>query len=192
MRVVVIPEDSRKDKFALKPIVEALMAQLGKPAAKVRVCEDPVLGGVEEALKPERIRDVISLYPMANLLLLIVDRDGEEHRSKRIERIEGEACGALKAGQALLGENAWQEVEVWILAGHDLPADWQWKEVRAEVNPKERYFQPFAVARGVAGESDGGRGSLAAAAARRFDRVLRLCPEDLGNLATRIRGLMPS
>ena len=51
MNVVIIPEDSRKDKYILKPLFERLFRSLGKPSARVRVCEDPVLGGVSEALK---------------------------------------------------------------------------------------------------------------------------------------------
>ena len=51
-----------------------------------------------------------------------------------------------------LAENAWQEVEVWVLAGHDLPSDWVWNAVREEPNPKEIYFEPFAKLRNVLDE----------------------------------------
>jgi hypothetical protein len=51
MRVLVIPEDFRKDQYMLKPIINALMKSLGKPSAKIRICQDPLLGGVSEALK---------------------------------------------------------------------------------------------------------------------------------------------
>ncbi len=56
MRVLVIPEDSRGDKEMLKPLVQAFLMEAGWTRAKVRVCEDPVLGGVMEALKWERIQ----------------------------------------------------------------------------------------------------------------------------------------
>lgn len=54
MNVLVIPEDSRKDKYILKPLFKSLFRAIGRPTARVRVCEDPVLGGVHEALKSSR------------------------------------------------------------------------------------------------------------------------------------------
>ena len=58
MRVLVIPEDFRKglsrgtrDQYILKPIISAMMSAVGKPRAKVQVCQEPLLGGVGEALK---------------------------------------------------------------------------------------------------------------------------------------------
>ncbi len=62
MNVLIIPEDFRKDQYILKPIVEALMAAIDKPHANVRVCQDPLLGGVAEALKWDRIKEILSRY----------------------------------------------------------------------------------------------------------------------------------
>lgn len=145
MNVLVIPEDFRKDQYMLKPIIAAMMKELGKPNAKVRVCQDPLLGGVSEALKWERIEEIINRYKgMVSLFLLCVDRDGREGRKGVLENIEQQAANILTPGRLLLGENAWQEIEVWVLAGHNLPADWNWQDIRSEVNPKEIYFLPFA------------------------------------------------
>ena len=79
---------------------------------------------------------------------------------------------------------------MWALAGLDLPAEWEWKAVRAEIHPKERYFEPLARERGVHEEPGGGRKTLATEAARRYSRIKRLCPEDIGNLEQRIRELL--
>lgn len=46
MKILVIPEDFRKDQYILKPIITAIMAKLGKPRTKVMVCQDPLLGGI--------------------------------------------------------------------------------------------------------------------------------------------------
>ena len=46
MKILVIPEDFRKDQYILKPIITAMMAKLGKPRTKVMVCQDPLLGGI--------------------------------------------------------------------------------------------------------------------------------------------------
>lgn len=50
MNVLVIPEDFRKDQYMLKPIVEAMMKEVGQKA-KVAVCQNPLLGGIDQALK---------------------------------------------------------------------------------------------------------------------------------------------
>ena len=59
MTVLVVPEDFRKDQFVLKPLLSKLLASLGKPHATVRVCQDPRPGGVGEALKPERVAEIV-------------------------------------------------------------------------------------------------------------------------------------
>ncbi|MDF5730871.1 MAG: hypothetical protein PUP92_23370 [Rhizonema sp. PD38] len=145
MNVLVIPEDFRKDQYMLKPIFMAMMKEVGKPNAKVRVCQDPLLGGVSEALKWERIQEIIVRYKgMVNLFLLCVDRDGKKGRKEALTTIEQQAANILTGGRLLLAENAWQEIEVWVLAGHDLLSDWNWQVIRNEVNPKETYFLPLS------------------------------------------------
>ncbi|AKT42767.1 hypothetical protein [Chondromyces crocatus] len=67
--------------------------------------------------------------------------------------------------------------EVWLLAGHDLPKDWGWQDVRSHEHPKEAYYRPFAKSRGVLEEPAEGRGVLAKEAASRYARIRSLCPE---------------
>ncbi len=187
MNVLVIPEDFRKDQYVLKPIIAAMMEALGKGTARVEVCRDPLLGGVEQALNWERIRDIIEQYAWkVELFLICVDRDGHRSRRAVLDHLETRAAAILPTGSVLLGENAWQEVEVWVLAGHDLPANWTWQDVRAEVNPKEVYFLPYAEQRGLLAGPGEGRKALAGEAARRYARVRQLCPEDIGMLEQRI------
>ncbi len=164
---------------------------LGKPKTKVRVCQDPLLGGISEALKWERIQEIIERYKgMVNLFLLCVDRDGKEGRKGALITIEQQAANTLTGGRLLLAENAWQEIEVWVLAGHDLPTDWNWQAIRNEVNPKETYFLPFAKQRNLLDAPGEGRKTLAEEAARRYDRIRQLCPEDIVNLEDRIRSFL--
>ena len=87
-------------------------------------------------------------------------------------------------------ENAWQEIEVWVLAGHDLPSDWNWQVIRDEVNPKETYFLPFATQRKLLDAPGEGRKTLAEEAARRYDRIRQLCPEDIADLEDRVRSFV--
>jgi hypothetical protein len=185
---LVIPEDFRKDQYVLKPIVEAMLVGLNKPRSKVRVLTDPLLGGVEEALKQEQIRKIVQRYKgMVDLVLLCVDRDGNADRRTRLDNIERAINNQLPPGKRFFAEHAWQEIEVWVLAGLDLPSDWSWRTIRDEPNPKERYFQPIAEKRGLLAEPGEGRRTLGLEAAQRYSqRVRQKCPEDIQALEARI------
>jgi hypothetical protein len=86
----------------------------------------------------------------------------------------------------LVAQNAWQETEAWVLAGQDLPKEYNWQEIRQEIHPKATYFLPFAQQRNLLDTPGEGRKSLAEEAARQYDRIRQLCPEDIVNLETRI------
>jgi predicted ATPase len=181
MRILVIPEDFRKDQFILQPIITAMMEDIGMKRAQVRVLRDPLLGGISEALRMQNLTGIIERYrAMVDLFILCVDRDGNATRRSVLDNLE------KQLGVGFLAEHAWQELEVWVLGGHDLPSDWMWASIRTENHPKERYFEPFAALRKVADGPGGGRKALAEAAARRFRRVCQLCPEDVANLRDRV------
>ncbi len=187
MNVLIIPEDFRKDQYMLKPLAEALLRQLGQNRAKVRVCQDPLLGGITEALKWEQLAEIIERYDwQIDLFLLCVDRDGQAGRRIKLNNLEQNAQAKLRTGRAFLAENAWQELEVWVLAGHDFLADWQWSEIREEIDPKERYFVPLVVSRGLQDTPGEGRKTLAEEASGRYSRIRQLCPE-VGELEQRIQ-----
>jgi len=194
MRVVIIPEDFRNDQYILKPFVEAMLTAAGRPRARVTVCRDPVIRGVDQALDRNVLAQILERYSgMTDLFLLCVDRDGDHNRRHALDALEVDAAGLLSPGQVLLGENAWQELEVWILAGQtDLPESWDWKAIRADIDPKERYYEPYAHMRGVSEQVGGGRKILAEEAARRYQRVRGRCPEDVQNLEARITGWVQS
>jgi len=175
-RVLVIPEDFRKDQYVLEPIISRMFEAIGKKA-RVIVCRDPLLGGVDQALRWERIEEIVNRYRgMIECFLLVIDRDGKPGRRASLDHLETRVA-EIAPGKRFLGENAWQEVEVWLLAGHDLPADWAWKDVRAHDNPKEAYYRRFAEQRGVAAEPAEGRGTLGREAAARYSRIRQLCDE---------------
>lgn len=190
MNILVIPEDFRKDQFVLEPIIGAMATNLARPGRhtlKVKVCWDPILQGVSEALKWERIQDIFKRYPMVDLFLLCIDRDGQPGRRDSLDRLEKLAEEFLSQDRVLIGENAHQELEVWVLAGCDLPHAWSWPEIRSEVDLKEIYFDPYTQQRGLMDSPGGGRKLLAQEAARHYRRVRQLCPEDIGNLESRIQ-----
>ena len=171
-----------------------MLKALDKPNAKIRVCQKPLLGSVSEALKWERIKAIIDSYAQVDLFLLCVDRDGDAHRQQQLRKLENKANEMLAGtGRTLLAENAWQEIEVWVLAGQDLSKTWKtwnWQEIRNEIHPKETYFDPFvkqyfATNQSLPGPGNG-RKLLAAEASKRYDRIRKLCPEDIENLEIRI------
>lgn len=188
MNVLIIPEDFRNDQYIVKPIVSQMLAKAGKPRANVRVCLDPLMGGVTEATNWIRIKEVLDRYRgMVQVFLLIVDRDGKAGRRARLDDIEQQASEELGDGLTLLAENAWQEIEVWAIAGQDLPKDWKWKEIREEPHPKEIYFEPLVKSRGLANEPGKGRTTLGREAAKNYNRVRARCQEDVEALENRLK-----
>ncbi|NEQ73407.1 MAG: hypothetical protein F6K23_10195 [Okeania sp. SIO2C9] len=193
MNVLVIPEDFRKDQYMLKPIITAMIKAVKKRSGsiKVRICQNPLLGGISEALKWENIETIINQYPMVDLFLLCVDRDGKEGHKVALDKIEKQATEILGDRQLFLAENAWQEIEVWVLAGlKDLPREYNWQEIRQEINPKEIYFLPLLQQKKLLDSVGEGRKELAKEAAQQYDRIRQLCSEDIGNLESRIKGLL--
>lgn len=183
MRVLIVPEDFKKDQYILKPIFERLFQSLDKPRTRVRVCQNPRLRGIGQALDLDRLSVIVERYKgMTDVFILCVDRDGEKGRRTRLDGIEDK----LREEGEFLAENAWEEIETWVLAGLDLPKEWRWTEVRAQRDVKEMYFEPLAAQRGLSDSPGGGRKPLATEAARRIDVIRQKCPEDFDDLAKRL------
>lgn len=187
INVLVIPEDFRKDQYILDPVIRRIFREVGKPRARINVCKDPLLGGIDQALDWERISEVIDMYPMVHIFLLIVDRDGKTARRERLNSIETKALEKLGTARTLIGENAWQEIEVWALASQELPQSWNWRAIRAEEHPKETYFEPHAASRNLQSEPGEGRTTMGREAALNYQRVRSRCTEDVQSLESRLR-----
>ena len=183
MNVLIIPKDFRKDQYVLKPLFKRLFGTFGTRNTKIRVCQDPVLGGIGEAMKLERISEIVTQYDgMTQIFILCVDRDGNTGRRHGLDAIEDE----FGNGRIFIAENAWEELETWVLAGLDLPRNWRWADIRSEVQVKERYFGVLARERGVADGPGGGRKALGELAAHRIRAIRQKCPEDFDCLAQRL------
>ncbi len=183
MNVLIVPEDFRKDQYILRPLFQRLFRNLGRPAARVRVCQNPLLGGIHQALNVERLSEIVDQYRgMTDLFILCVDCDGRAGRRHQLDGIEQQFADSA----VFFAENAWEELETWVLAGVQLPSDWSWSEVRAEVQVKEVYFDRFVRRRGLEDHPGGGRKPLGEEAARRMDAIRAKCLEDFDALAQRI------
>lgn len=181
MNVLIIPEDFRKDQFILKPLFSGLFRAIGKPRARVRVCKKPLLGGIGQAMKSKRIAEIVKEHEgMTDIFILCVDRDGDTNRRQRLTSLENEF------GKAFFAENAWEELETWLLAGVGLLEGWRWQDVRAEVSVKENYFNPLAKQRDVVDTPGEGREVLGKEAARNIPVIRQKCPEDFDALAQRL------
>ena len=181
MNVLIIPEDFRNDQYILKPLFERLVR--AKPSVHILICRDPLLGGVREALKSENIEYILEKYRgTIDIFVLCVDRDRVFGRRDRLDQLEA------KFGNRppFLAENAWEEIETWVLAGLDLPAGWNWKNVRAEVQVKETYFEPLVERSGLSDSPGRGRKVLGKKASRRIKTIRQKCPEDFDALARRL------
>ena len=184
MKVLIIPEDFRNDQYMLKPLFDRLCRTLGKRATRVRICNDPLLGGVSEALKVERLCEIVEQYPMYDVFILCVDRDCNPNRRKRLDQLE------KRFSAYFVAVDAWEELETWILAGLDLPSRWNWSEVRRECDVKETYFEPLADEMGVSDGLGGGRETMGEMASRNVRDIRQKCPEDFDALARRLENLL--
>ena len=185
MKVLVIPEDFRNDQYILKPLFSRLFRSLGKGPVRVRVCQE-LLGGVGEALKADRLAEIVQDYEgTADVFILCVDRDGELGRRQRLDQLESQ----FGNGVQFLAENAWEELETWVLAGLDLPNSWRWADIRAEVHVKETYFEPLVAERGLSDSPGRGQKVLGEEALRRISAIRQKCPDDFGALARRLQAI---
>ena len=183
MKVMIIPEDFKNDHYILKPLFSRLFRNIRVPSVQIQICNNPRLRGVAQAMDSDRLAQIVQRYgSMMDAFVLCVDRDGVRGRRDRLDQIEKE----FGNNRIFLAENAWEELETWVLAGVDLPRDWRWADVRAEVDVKERYFEPLADLRGLIDSPGGRRETLGQEASRRIVAIRQKCPEDFDSLARRM------
>lgn len=183
MNILIIPEDPTHDQHILKPLFERLFRSMGKGKVHLEVCQDPVLGGVQEALKLGRLQGIVEQYEgMIDMFILCIDRDGVLGRKQRLREIEA----AFAPTNVFFAENAWEEIETWALAGLRLPRDWRWGEIRTEIHVKEAYFERLIKIRQLEVDPGLGRKELGREAASNVKRIRERCSEDFGDLANRI------
>lgn len=139
---MIIPEDPTNDRYILAPIVTAIVDELGRRGT-VQVLSNPRLRGFKSAIAA--VPEVLRRYPTYDMFLLLLDRDGDEHRADRMEHVQAANSSTQRPVIACL---AHEEVETWLLGAQwtrcrELFPTWAWGEVRAERDVKERFFRPF-------------------------------------------------
>ena len=142
---MIIPEDPTYDRYIVQPIVEALLAKFGR-SARIETLRNPHMQGIEDAIA--KSPDVVARYPQHDVFVLVLDRDGNPGRAERLTALQVRIREGVRPDKPFLYCLAEQEVEVWLLAAQwtacrrEHPS-WSWSDVRAAVDVKEQYFQPF-------------------------------------------------
>jgi len=181
LRILVIPEDPTYNGHILKPLVERMLAECGKRNVRVTVLTNPKLNGFEHACYS--VRQILYDYQHFDLFLFLVDADGKDRSGtfQELEALSGKLlCCAAK-----------QEVEVWLLAGHQTKLGRDWKDVRDDASVKENVFLTFLAQHGDSRRYGEGRDLLMQETLNNYRSLKQRCPE-LGDLERRIRELLAS
>jgi hypothetical protein len=188
-RTLVIPEDPTYNGYILKPLVERILEECGRPNAKVMVLTNPKADGYEHA--KALLDEVLARYKHHNMMLFLPDADGKD-RAAEFAHIEEKS---LRSGVKLICCAAVQEVETWLLAGHVGKLQQPWSEVRADVSVKENIFDPFLREHGDARRAGGGRDLLIQQTLTNYGGLLDRCPELRvlqESICQHIQGLAPN
>lgn len=170
-KVLVIPEDHTHNGSILKPLVDAVLADAGKPAASVRVLDNPRVQGFDQAMKAIR-GELVDRYRWMDLWLFMPDAD----RAVPAAMQDLEATAAAK-GVKLLCCPAQPEVEVFACAPFRAQMGVSWEEARRHPRFKEVVFTPLLGLHGDDRRPNGGRDLMIGAALANLPLLYQLCPE---------------
>ena len=169
--VLVIPEDPTLNGHILKPLTKAIVADAGRPAARVTVLTNPKLGGYDQAVNAIR-SEIAERYRHMDLWLFFPDADKASDGAMR--SLEGHITAQ---GINLLCCIARPEVEIYACAAfrRDISAPWQ--DVRSHPRLKEVVFAPLLAKHGDPRRAGGGRDLMTEKALANLPLLFQLCPE---------------
>lgn len=168
-RVLVIPEDPLQNGHILKPLVQAIMGDVGKPAASVTVLTKPRVRGYDQAVRavrdelPDRYHfmDLWLFFPDADKAVIKAMQDLETHVAER--------------GITLLCCAAQPELEIYACAA--FRDEISWSEARGNYRMKEEVFEPLLATYGDPRRADQGRALMVRRSLENLPLLFRLCPE---------------
>lgn len=169
LRVLVIPEDPTHNGYILRPLVERMLAEVGKPNARIDVLSNPKLEGYDHAVTAIR-GQLVERYGHLDLWLFMPDGD----RARSLQDLEDQLASR---GVLLRCCAAVPEIEAWLLAGHRQHLKPTWSEIRSHPRLKEEVFEPFLRERGDPRAAGGGRERLMERTLNSYRSLLSLCPE---------------
>ena len=172
VKALVTPEDPTHNGYILKPLMEMVLADAGKPSAKVTILTNPKT----RWLRPGRnggAGPVGFTLRLHGPLAVLPRRGSGERQCDGGPRSQTPRTGRQPA--VLPGE---PEVEVYASVAYrdEIGMDWR-TEVRTHRQFKERVFTPLLAKYGDTRMPGGGRGRMTAESIRSRSRFFRLCPE---------------
>ena len=177
--VLVIPEDPVLNGHILKPLASAVIADAGRPAAKVVVLSNPRVRGYDHAVQVIR-RELPGRHRFKDLWLFFPDADkATDDAMRALEKHVAEQ------GIPLLCCAAQPEVEIYACAAfrNDIPGSWE--EARDHPRMKEEIFEPLLDKHGDPRRPGEGRDLMINRSLEKLPRLFQLCPE-LQHLRNRI------
>lgn len=181
-KVLVIPEDPTHNGYILKPLVEAILADAGKPNAKVQILSSPRLNGYDHAVNAIK-NELADRYGFWDLWIFIPDADRATPAA-----MQGLESGLKEKNITLFCCPAVPEVEAYCCVAYRDQLGASWTTVRESKSMKETYFDPLLAKRGDDRRAGGGRDQLIAASLSPLSTLLQFCPE-LKNLRDRVAQL---
>ena len=170
-RVLVIPEDPTNNGYILKPLTKALVADAGKPAAVVKVVDNPRLRGYGGAVHAIR-HELADRYAMQDLWLFFPDADLAKPDAMR--RLEKDLAGRQITLFCCIAN---PEVEIFACVPFREDMSESWDSVRAHPRMKEEIFQPLLDRHGAREQAGGGRKSMIRKSLQHLPLLFQLCPE---------------
>lgn len=170
-KVLVIPEDPTNNGYILKPLLEAILADAGKPKAKVTVLTNPRLEGYDHAVRAIR-DDLPERYAFWDIWIFVPDAD--RAKSAAMRELEND----LKAKNIkLLCCPAQPEVEIYACLPYrsEIPEGWQ--NARRHSCFKEDIFEPLLAKHGDTRRAGAGRDLMIGQTLRNRQALYEFCPE---------------
>lgn len=182
-RVLVIPEDPTHNGYILKPLVQAIVADAGRPNARVDVLSNPRLGGYDHAVRAIR-EELADRYGFLDLWVFLPDAD--RATPDQMRNLEDELS---RRNVRLLCCPAQPEVEVYACVPYRKDLKFDWDAARRHHALKQAVFQPRLRKHGDHRRPGEGRDRMVEAAIANLPLLFQLCPE-LAGLRHRIAGLL--
>jgi hypothetical protein len=141
IKVSLACEDHTLDQYVVRPVIKALLTNLGRPNARIHVITNPRIRGFEN-LKAQACSILETYGPISALVIFVIDADGQDGLDGRPDRKQQflNSLSVCPNNDKALVVVARQELEVWALWGSRSRIDVQWADVVQERDPKERFF----------------------------------------------------
>ena len=169
--VLVIPEDPQQNGHILKPLVQAIMGDIGRPHAKVNLLTRPRVRGYDQAVMTLR-NELNARYGFMDLWLFFPDADRATSDAMQDLEEHVEAKGIT-----LLCCAAHPEVEIYACAAFRNDILEAWEDVRRHPRMKEEVFDTLLRRYGDPRRPGAGRGVMINESLRNLPRLFQLCPE---------------